>query len=220
MLLLPILSVDLVEAAMRSNGVLSSLDKEVLIKIEERYKKFLLLAQKYSNVALSPTFDIDEMWHLHMLHPRSYYNDCIRLFGDILDHNGGFGKKKEEIPTLISYANETQSLWEKEFGDELSTELSRSLKNSTFDRLSRVSAEVIECAIDRPSRASAEVIECAIDRPSRASAEVIECAIDRPSRASAEVIECAIDRPSRASAEVIECAIDRPSRASAEAILA
>ncbi|CCQ98490.1 conserved hypothetical protein [[Clostridium] ultunense Esp] len=146
---LPKLSVDLVVAASRSNGVLSKIDERTLYQIEERYRKFLFLKQLYPKKRFSPAFDIDEMWHLHMLHPRQYYNDCIKLFGDILDHNGGFGKKEEELPLLLEYFNETKQLWEKEFREEYITQTSRDLK-----KLANMNAEVelnpmdaIECAI-------------------------------------------------------------------------
>ncbi|WP_437643950.1 hypothetical protein [Sorangium sp. So ce362] len=35
-----------------------------------------------------------------MLHPKAYVADCMRLFGEILDHDGGFGGTCEEEPVL------------------------------------------------------------------------------------------------------------------------
>ncbi|WP_124728018.1 glycine-rich domain-containing protein [Staphylospora marina] len=116
--MLPSLSVDLVKAARKSSELLSSLPVEVLGEMEVRYRKFLRLVQKYPDVPLSPACDIDEMWHLHMLHPRAYIQDCMNLFGRILDHNGGFGSTEEERPVLIRYANETEEYWKREYGEE------------------------------------------------------------------------------------------------------
>lgn len=57
------------------------------------------------------------MWHLHMLSPRAYYEDCQRLFGCILDHDGGFGKEEAEIPILAASFERTALLWEQEYGE-------------------------------------------------------------------------------------------------------
>jgi hypothetical protein len=125
---LPVLSVDLVRAALKSSGYLAKLSPEVLKEMETRYLKFLRLAQKYRDRPLAPPFDIDEMWHLHMLHPRAYFHDCMNLFGSILDHDGEFGKTEEERPLLRQYADETEKLWKEEYGEELITPLSVKLK--------------------------------------------------------------------------------------------
>src|SRR5690348_7156830 len=114
----PILSVDLVEVAKRSDGVLGTLDEKTIGLIVERYVNFLVLNKKYPEAALSPTYDIDEMWHLHMLCPRNYYADCMNYFGYILDHNAGFGKEASEAPVLRTIFDETKALWSEEFQDD------------------------------------------------------------------------------------------------------
>lgn len=111
----PRLSVDLVAAAMNGKGSLSTLDRDQLARIEERYRMFLAIKAKHRNVRLAPTGLIDEMWHLHMLHPRAYYDDCMAMFGFILDHNPGFGAAAGERPALDRDFATTQFLWEAEF---------------------------------------------------------------------------------------------------------
>lgn len=51
-----------------------------------RYKKFLRLLQKYPNLPLAPTAEIDEVWHQHILFTRQYAQDCQSLFGYFLHH--------------------------------------------------------------------------------------------------------------------------------------
>jgi len=42
---------------------------------------------KLNNPMLVPTKEIDEVWHLHMESPVSYYNDCLSFCGKIIDHD-------------------------------------------------------------------------------------------------------------------------------------
>lgn len=113
---LPTLSVDLVRAARQSRGPLSRLSPSVLRKLEERYRMYLRLKSKNFDSVFAPTEVIDEMWHLHMLHPRAYAKDCLAIFGTILDHNPGFGAAEGELPTLLADFEHTGELWEAEYG--------------------------------------------------------------------------------------------------------
>src|SRR5207302_10867328 len=88
---LPTLTVDLVKAARKTEGTLSRESDEELESAVRRYHMWLYLVRKYPEAQVSPSRDIDEIWHLHMLHPRAYFEDCMRIFGEILDHDGGFG---------------------------------------------------------------------------------------------------------------------------------
>lgn len=80
------------------------------------YERFLLLIQQHRDVSVAPTRAIDRMWHLHMLHPRAYAADCNALYGEVLDHDGGFGATPEEEPILRATFEETARLWEAMFG--------------------------------------------------------------------------------------------------------
>jgi hypothetical protein len=112
-----IISVDLVASALRSED-LGTIPREVLARDAADYERFLILAQRYPSEPLAPTRAIDRMWHLHMLHPRQYAADCDQLFGDLLDHDGGFGATPEEAPLLATAFAKTRALWKHEFGTE------------------------------------------------------------------------------------------------------
>ncbi|AYV80042.1 MAG: hypothetical protein Gaeavirus6_17 [Gaeavirus sp.] len=49
------------------------------------YNRFLELRSINSN--LSPSDDIDRLWHLHLLNPILYYDYCATLYHKIIDHN-------------------------------------------------------------------------------------------------------------------------------------
>ena len=117
---LPItISVDLVAAARKSEDGFFARHPECVAEAATRYAKFIYLAQKYPDAIIAPSKDIDEMWHQHMLHPVAYHNDCTTNFGEILDHNGGFGSaSEEEWSQLIELFDATAELWLREFGEE------------------------------------------------------------------------------------------------------
>jgi hypothetical protein len=78
--------------------------------------QILLLLKENFGRGLSPCKDIDKMWHLHMLHPQNYYDDCMRIFGRMLDRNGDFGSAaKEKEPVTRPFAM-TADLWLSKYG--------------------------------------------------------------------------------------------------------
>jgi len=112
-----IITVDLVRAACRSDDFPKNISEAAIRVAARRYERFLLLVGKYPGRELAPARDIDSIWHLHMLHPRQYVADCYRLFGDILDHDGGFGADPAELPVLERIFHETAALWQEEYGE-------------------------------------------------------------------------------------------------------
>jgi len=111
-------NIDINDKVKKSGGFLGSLDSKDRAFAVERYKKFLHMCKVYPNKALAPTKEIDEMWHLHMLSPIQYMKDCNEFFGELLDHNGGFGKRDDEFETWQKYFRETEMLWDMEFGEK------------------------------------------------------------------------------------------------------
>jgi hypothetical protein len=133
-----IISADLFKAAKKSPSFPKDWDDAKIRRELGRYEKFLRLAQAHPGQPLAPTKDIDEMWHLHMTHPRAYYEDCQRLFGDILDHDGGFGADEAELPELQATFNRTAELWEREFGEKyVEREFDPNMTNCWHDCQSR-----------------------------------------------------------------------------------
>jgi hypothetical protein len=117
---LPSLSFDYLKGARLSRGVLATLSDDDVRSLAERYRRFLALKAKYPRQAIAPTEIIDEMWHLHMLHPRAYHRDCMEAFGFILDHNPGFGAGEDEVEALASTFARTAERYEREFGESYS----------------------------------------------------------------------------------------------------
>jgi hypothetical protein len=112
------ISVDLAVAAHRvEDGFFSGLSPSETVEAAKRYEKFLTLLQKHPDAIIAPTRDIDEMWHLHMLHPVAYHRDCMSSFGEIIDHDGGFGSEPEEAPVLAATFDYTAQLWQQEYGE-------------------------------------------------------------------------------------------------------
>ena len=109
-------SVDLLEAARRSDSFPAEWPQDKVERAILRYQRFLALTAKHGG-PMAPTRDIDEVWHLHMLAPRAYYNDCMRLFGEVLDHDGGFGKGNGEVPLLQATFERTAAFWAEEYGE-------------------------------------------------------------------------------------------------------
>lgn len=109
---LPMPSADLMAASYRSDDFPKDWSPDQREKAFLRYRQMLQLKQLNPSMRFAPTRDIDLYWHLHMLSPVAYYRDCMRLFGRLLDHDGGFGKGEGELPILQEVFNQTATLWE------------------------------------------------------------------------------------------------------------
>lgn len=105
-----------------------------LVAAIERYKRFLYLLVKYHDRFdyITPTLEIDEIWHQHILDTRRYHQDCLALFGHYLHHDPSFGMiDHEQLSTstdqepdidyqqLYDYFQTTRMLYLIEFGDNL-----------------------------------------------------------------------------------------------------
>jgi len=108
---LPILPVSMVELRTNFATFTASLDlapiKYKLItdkgwsleranRIGPQYKAFLYLIGSKVRAEFVPTFDIDEMWHAHILDTRKYMTDCARYFGEYIHHYPYLGMKDAE----------------------------------------------------------------------------------------------------------------------------
>src|ERR1700722_17839572 len=50
------------------------------------YKNFLYLGKKHPRHNLTPTLQIDEIWHAHILYTSDYHKMCEQVFGHYLHH--------------------------------------------------------------------------------------------------------------------------------------
>jgi len=132
-----IISTNLLRSWQRSEHKPEGWNQECAINAIRKYEKFLALIAKYPGIPHAPTRDIDEIWHLHMLSPKAYLNDCNKLFGEILDHDGGFGKEPEEEVVLKATFNHTAMLWEKEYGEPYTSGKDTSSTNCWHDCVGR-----------------------------------------------------------------------------------
>lgn len=114
---LPKLGVDLLRASHRSDDFPQEWTQAQRERSLERYLRWLALKQQHPTARLAPTRDIDLFWHLHMLSPVAYHRDCQRLFGRLLDHDGGFGKGEGELEQLGVVFTETTRLWERAYNE-------------------------------------------------------------------------------------------------------
>lgn len=62
-------------------------NKQVIKESINRYFKFMkLIAQNKSRIFV-PTMDIDLVWHTHLTNPRKYKDYCIKIAGQIINHD-------------------------------------------------------------------------------------------------------------------------------------
>lgn len=88
----------------------------------QQYRNYLFLKRKYrseySQEQLPPSYEIDEVWHAHILHTRDYINFCNQVFNEYLHHSPHHGQNQElSLNKMVDLFAETQRLYNKEFGD-------------------------------------------------------------------------------------------------------
>lgn len=87
---------------------------------EVEYKRYLHLTRKFPEASLVPHSIMDDVWHQHILDTRAYHKDSALLFGEYLHHYPYFGLRSEkDKENLISAFDETQAIYESEFGDKM-----------------------------------------------------------------------------------------------------
>ena len=78
------------------------------------YRQFLYLVSEVDrlnlNIDLTPTKEIDEVWHAHILHTKQYYDDCQKALGYFVHHTPSFEentteKSKKAFTKTICLAN-------------------------------------------------------------------------------------------------------------------
>lgn len=96
------------------------LTEEQCNEAEEEYKRFLQLNKKFPELPIVPHRAMDLMWHQHILDTRAYHKDCETIFGTYFHHFPYFGiRSEEDKKDLVDAFEETQLLYEKEFGEKM-----------------------------------------------------------------------------------------------------
>jgi hypothetical protein len=84
-----------------------------LVGARDRYAKFLELFKLFPKTTMVPTLDIDLVWHTHQCSAQLYELDTITLTGRFINHDDSL-----ETPILDNGMENTQKLFEQEFGQE------------------------------------------------------------------------------------------------------
>lgn len=94
---------------------------EHVIAVIKMYKNFLFLNVKYGKkYNLTPSEEIDEIWHLHILDTKNYRRDCEMIFGKYFDHNpmSFDGDVKANFAEMSQSFNKMVELYRKEFAND------------------------------------------------------------------------------------------------------
>ncbi|XP_052779826.1 uncharacterized protein LOC128217046 [Mya arenaria] len=95
-------------------------DKHFLKAAQKRYQRFLFLKHQNSTEVLVPCYDIDLMWHTHMLHPGVYKHDTTKVLGQMLVHDDSVNNRAPGS-TLVRADQKTRDLWKQHFDDTFTT---------------------------------------------------------------------------------------------------
>ncbi len=89
---------------------------EYALEVADEYRKYLVLCLKNPDIAVVPSTQIDDFWHLHILDTEKYARDCEQCFGYFLHHFPYFGMRGEQDEANLKEAwMTTKSLYFKEF---------------------------------------------------------------------------------------------------------
>jgi len=95
-------------------------DKQFLKAAQKRYQRFLFLKHQHPTEVLVPCYDIDLMWHTHMLHPSAYRHDTMKVLGQTLVHDDSVNNRKSGS-LLVRADQKTRDLWKVHFDDTFAT---------------------------------------------------------------------------------------------------
>jgi len=97
-------------------------NKKFFKRMEKSYERFLYLAAKYppsSGQMIHPTYAIDFIWHIHMIHPLIYKKDMENIVGYLVDHDPW---PKDSNSALKESFQSTNSLWSAEYNLKIEEE--------------------------------------------------------------------------------------------------
>lgn len=75
----------------------------------QEYKRFMYLSVVAVH-PVTPSLVVDEVWHLHLIYTRSYWDEfCLGLLGKLVHHDPGSGESEEKTHFFDQYARTLQS---------------------------------------------------------------------------------------------------------------
>jgi hypothetical protein len=83
--------------------------------LEREYKRYISLCLSYPDEKLTPSRDVDEVWHTHILFTKNYRRFCQAVNGAYLDHSPHLEADKKN-PELKKLPQRTMELYERHFG--------------------------------------------------------------------------------------------------------
>lgn len=93
-----------------------SFDPELVEEMETEYKKFLFLRIVHPDERLPMSKDVDEMWHIHVLHTRNYAAFCEEIGEGRFIHHGPTISEDENWSLMPDYLNGTLVRYTEYFG--------------------------------------------------------------------------------------------------------
>lgn len=82
----------------------------------EEYKRFMFLATVAGH-AVTPSHVVDEVWHMHLIYTRSYWEELGDILGRLIHHDPGTGGKGDQSKFQAQY-NRTLEAYRKFFGSQ------------------------------------------------------------------------------------------------------
>ena len=84
----------------------------------EKYAQFLALESESTKFLLVPTYQIDIIWHTHILSSiTNYLKDCQKIRGKVFDHDDSLDDRTPGASLEVSF-QQTCRLWKKVYGEE------------------------------------------------------------------------------------------------------
>ncbi len=131
-----------------------------LIRGAERYKKFLELMRDNKGMFLVPMYDIDLVWHAHILRSSvAYARDCWKFVGRFINHTED--DDRTDGGELQNGFKRTVQLWMKTYGEEYA-DSDTNYKGKISDKYLRVFAEDRSNIVSADNNFRAEFVKNAV----------------------------------------------------------